>query len=261
MAGEDVTLSLIVVCRNPGPGLTATLESVWTQREVLPELIVVDGASSDGTREWLERHRHRIATLISEPDRGVFDAMNKAVAVAHGVWVLFLGADDVLCAEHTLAKAVARLRQTNGEVLAGSAVYTDGRVCRPSASPRPRARNFLHHQAAFYRRSLFTSHGLFDASLAVMADYDFNLRLWTARVGFEVASMPVSRCGVRGLSDRGDWRGYREEIRVRHRHFAAYTCWYWDAVSVLRYLRKRVALAGDASLAPGSTRGRSPAGA
>src|SRR4051812_37303583 len=71
------SLSIIVACKNPGARLHAALASVWEQKHVQPELIVIDGASTDGTREWLESHRARCATLISAADAGVYDAMNK----------------------------------------------------------------------------------------------------------------------------------------------------------------------------------------
>ncbi|MBS0664179.1 MAG: glycosyltransferase [Verrucomicrobia bacterium] len=233
-------LSVIVACRNPGPRLANALESVWAQRDLAPELVVVDGASTDGTAEWLERQRDRIQVLISAPDDGVYDAMNKGLAAACGEWVLFLGADDELDSDITLAEACVQLRHTSGGVVAGEVAYADGRVYRLAASPHPRARNFVHHQGAFYRRSLFAEHGPFDSSLRVMADYDFNLRLWKNHVHFKASSLRVCRCGTGGLSDRGNWRGYREEIRVRHRHYPAHQCWLWDAISVVRFVRKKL---------------------
>lgn len=233
------SLSVIVVCKNPGPRLAAALNSVWEQQGPRPELIVIDGASTDGTREWLERHRARISTLVSEPDHGVYDAMNKAIAAAHGDWVYFLGADDQLDNDVVLTEWRSRLRQTAGGVAVGEVAYDDGRIYRLAAAPSPLARNFLHHQGAFYRRSLFAENGGFDASLAIMADYDFNLRLWKGHVRFKPFTLRVSRCGSRGLSDHGRWLGYREEIRVRHRHFPAWRCWPWDGLSVLRFFRKK----------------------
>src|SRR6185312_9288122 len=83
-AMSPVSISVIVVCRNPGPRLRAALESVWNQRGTQAELVVVDGASTDGTREWLEQQRSRLGTLISENDSGVYEAMNKGLAAARG---------------------------------------------------------------------------------------------------------------------------------------------------------------------------------
>src|SRR4051812_14036711 len=72
------SLSVIIVCKNPGKSLAIALESVWEQRHVQVELIVIDGASTDGSAQWLEARRGRLAVFVSEPDSGVYDAMNKA---------------------------------------------------------------------------------------------------------------------------------------------------------------------------------------
>jgi putative colanic acid biosynthesis glycosyltransferase len=229
-----------VVCKNPGPRLATALNSVWEQRGTPPELIVIDGGSTDGTREWLEQHRPRVACLVSGPDQGIYAAMNRGLAAARGDWVLFLGADDRLASEIVLAEVAVQLGQTAGSIVVGEIAYEDGRVYHLASSPRPLARNFVHHQGAFYRRSLFAENGEFDASLRVMADYDFNLRLWKKHVRFKPFALCVARCGAGGVSDRGAWRGYREEIRVRHRHFSAWRCWGWDLLTVLRWLRKKI---------------------
>src|SRR5262245_9190971 len=110
------TLSVIVACKNPGSRLRSALGSVWEQRHVSPEVIVVDGGSTDGTREWLESERTRLATLVSEPDGGVYDAMNKAIARARGDWVYFLGADDRLTGDSVLSEALIWAKKTEAGV-------------------------------------------------------------------------------------------------------------------------------------------------
>ncbi len=232
-------VSVILVCRNPGLRLRAALESVWTQPDGTCEIIVIDGTSTDGSREWLESQRARLGALVMEPDHGVYDAMNKGVAAAHGEWVLFLGADDRLHAG-ALSGIVPVLQSSQAGVVVGEAAYDDGRVYRLGAPAAAVRRNFVHHQAACYRRNLFAAHGPFEASLRIMADYDFNLRLLLAGVRFESAPVRIAACGSGGLSDAGGWTGYREEIAVRHRHFSAWQCWLWDLGSVGRYLRKRM---------------------
>jgi glycosyltransferase involved in cell wall biosynthesis len=232
-------VSVIVVCRNPGPRLRAALESVWTQPDAACETVVIDGASTDGTREWLETQQPRLSALISEPDQGVYDAMNKGIAAAHGEWLLFLGADDRL-ADNALAALGPVLRSTGAGVVVGEAVYDDGRIYRLAGPTDAVRRNFVHHQAACYRRALFAAHGGFATGLKIMADYEFNLRLLQAGVSFEPAPVRVADCSSGGLSDAGGWTGYAEEITVRHWHFPAGRCWLWDAGSVLRFLRKRL---------------------
>ncbi|MFA5057397.1 MAG: glycosyltransferase family 2 protein [Opitutaceae bacterium] len=232
-------ISVILACKNPGPRLPAALESIWRQRGVPCELIVIDGASTDGTREWLTARSNRLTAFISEPDGGVYEAMNKGVRLAQGGWLLFLGADDHLAGPEVLAAVAARLDAGAASVFVGQAAYDDGRVYQLADRPRPVARNFVHHQAAFYRHDGLIRGG-YDASLRFQSDYDLNLRLWRAGVRFRPLPVRVAECASGGLSDAGHWANYREEITVRHRHFPAWQCWPWDLGSALRYVRKQI---------------------
>lgn len=230
-------ITVIVVCRNPGPDIREALASVWTQPDT--EVVVVDGGSSDGTASWLETQRSRLGALVSEPDNGIYDAMNKGIAVAQGEWLLFLGADDRLI-DGAMRKMAQFLRQAISTVVVGVATYQDGRVYPFRGTRSAIRRNFIHHQAAFYRRALFATHGNFEASLRIMGDYDLNLRLLSAGELFQAIPTRVATCAAGGVSDAGGWAGYREEIQVRRRHFPAWRCWLWDLGSLVRYLRKKV---------------------
>lgn len=233
-------VSVIVVCRNPGDRLHHALASVWEQLPGSVDLIVVDGGSTDGTRAWLDERRERIHILIAEPDRGVYDAMNKGVAAARSDWVIFLGADDRLADRHALATLSPLLLRSQADVVAGEAAYVDGRRYRLQLPPNPIARNFVHHQSAFYRRHVLAANGGFDLTYRIMADYELNLRLWRRGARFESVPQLIASCGVGGLSDRGHWQGYREEIAVRHRYYSPPASLPWDALSLLRFGRKQL---------------------
>src|SRR5215203_5615600 len=172
-------ISILIVCRNPGPRLRNALESVWRQRNVEVELVIVDGASTDGTADLLQAERARLGALHIGPDNGVYDAMNKAIPLARGEWLLFLGADDRLATDDVLARAAVSLTTAAAEtaVVAGEARYDDGRHYRFGGAGGAARRNFVHHQAAFYRAAAVREAGGFDRTLRVMADYDLNLRL------------------------------------------------------------------------------------
>jgi glycosyltransferase involved in cell wall biosynthesis len=232
-------ISVIIVCKNPGPRLQAALKSVWDQQNASSEIIVVDGASTDGAREWLEALRGRLAALVSEPDAGAYAAMNKGLRLARGNWVLFLGADDRLASADVLAEVSAHLDARIAAVFAGEAAYDDGRIYLSANRPRHAARNFVHHQAAFYHHDCFAERA-YDESLRFQADYDLNLRLWRAGMQIAPLTLRVAVCAPGGLSDAGRWANYREEITVRHRHFPAWQCWPWDVGSAVRYVRKQI---------------------
>ena len=244
MSAPAPLISVILVCRNPGPRLQAALASVWAQRGAEFEVVVIDGASTDGTGEWLNTQRARLGVTVSEPDGGVYEAMNKGVAHATGEWILFLGADDRLASSDVLRRAAVTLRETAAGVGVGEARFDDGRSYALAPTPAPVRRNFVHHQAAFYRRRLFAEHGGFDEKLKLQADYDFNLQIFLAGVRFAALPVHIADCGSGGLSDAGQWANYREEVAVRHRHFPAWRCGLWDLGSVVRYLRKKIVRSG-----------------
>lgn len=233
-------ISVVVVCRNPGRSLDHALDSVSRQSFHRFELVVIDGGSTDGTAARLESRRADLSHCVSEPDQGVYQAMNKGIAAARGEWILFLGADDRLANDRVLEETAAVLATSPAGVAAGAARYADGRIYRFTPPIRAARRNFLHHQAAFFRRSVFALHGGFDERLEVAADYDMNLRLWKAGTAFTPLIPLISECGVGGLSDAGRWVSYREEIAVRHRHLPLARCVLWDLLAVVRYVRKQV---------------------
>lgn len=229
------TLSVVVACKNPGPALTATLESVWAQRHVQPEIVVIDRGSTDGTREWLETQRSRLATTVAALGARHYDALNQGVARATGEWVHFLGAGDRLVGDMILSEALNWARKTDAGVVAGEAAFDDGRICKLGSRVNALARNFVHLQAAFYRRSLFAENGSFDLSFAEEADYEFHVRLWKSRVRFKPIPLRIAACVASERSHRSNrWLRWREECRVRHRYFATWRSLPWDAFSFVR---------------------------
>jgi len=231
--------SIVIACRNAAPTLGRALESIDAQTECDREVIVIDGASTDGTSVILAKRRPLISHLVSESDDGVYAAMNKGARLAAGTWLLFLGADDVLAGPDTLVRVRAAIGPASAGVFCGEAAYDDGRVWPAPVAPRVRFRNFLHHQACFYHRSCFALGG-YDESLRVQADYEFNLRQWHAGVRPVPMPVRVATCASGGLSDSGAWANYRDEIAARHRHFPAWQCWGWDAIAVARFLARKL---------------------
>ncbi|MCF3648742.1 glycosyltransferase family 2 protein [Synoicihabitans lomoniglobus] len=241
MPAPTPLISIIVVCRNPGAPLRDALAGIWHQTlAAQTELIVIDGASTDGTAAWLTEHTSRIAHLCTEPDSGVYDAMNTGIAAARGEWIYFIGADDRLAAPNVLEKIAVLLRATSHDIVGAQARYSDGRLYATRPPLHPIRRNPLHHQSTFYRRSRITAHGKFDAVLRVAADYDFNLRLIGAGAVVDRSDVLVAHCQAGGLSDAGNWVSYGEEITVRHRHFPLWRSLPWDFVSCVRFVRKKL---------------------
>lgn len=170
MAAEPL-LSIITVVRNGERDIGATLESVCAFHGPDVEVIVIDGASTDATLAVVRGFEARIDVLVSEPDDGIYDAMNKGIARASGRFVLHINAGDRL-----LRTPLDELRAAPDEACALSfPVRFDGGGGQvPTAGWRLRTFNTLHHQGTFYRR---TPALRYDVSFRTFADFDLNQRL------------------------------------------------------------------------------------
>lgn len=174
------TFSIVTICLNEEQAIARTCDSVCNQTFDDFEWIVIDGQSIDKTLEVLSRYESRIKHLVSESDAGIYDAMNKGIALATGDYLLFLNAGDCLASNDVLdvvAKAPDR------SLLYGDLLCYENKLGSyiksfPDKLPRNfLVRNMMPHQATFFKRSLFTAYGLYDTSLRIAADYEIFVRL------------------------------------------------------------------------------------
>jgi glycosyltransferase involved in cell wall biosynthesis len=165
-------ISVITVVKNGAASLERTLCSVLQQTYAPLEYIVCDGGSTDGTLELLRRYDDRLDYWRSEPDTGLYDAMNQAVRDTHGDWLLFLGADDLLLPGFSSAAAQCRAPDTlyYGDVLMPKRnLRYDGPF-----TPAKLARRNICQQALFYPRAVFAYY-LFDTRYRILADWALNM--------------------------------------------------------------------------------------
>lgn len=201
--GEPL-VSVITVCRNAAATLDACLASVAAQTWPRIEHIVIDGASTDGTAAVIARHRAGLAVVVSEADRGLYDAMNKGVARASGEFVIFLNADDTFAGPDALRDAMRDIaRDPGGDVYYGDLEVLMGPVRHRHTPPPPdqaaeeMVLGCLPHQATLARRAVFERTGPFDLRWRRHADYDWWLKVLSdpairlRRIGTMVASFAM----------------------------------------------------------------------
>jgi glycosyltransferase involved in cell wall biosynthesis len=176
-AATRPSITIVTVCLNAASSIEATLRSVLAQDYPNLEYVVVDGGSTDGTVEVIRRFTDRIAAVVSEPDEGVYDAMNKGIGLAGGEYLLFLNAGDVLAADDVLSKAGGA---ADADVLYGDFAYSEGpRKGRVSADID---KGVFNHQCILYRRSLHATFGrYFSVKGLTAADYLFFMHLRASR--------------------------------------------------------------------------------
>jgi glycosyltransferase involved in cell wall biosynthesis len=159
---EDMNnkVSIITICYNCKADLEKTMASVVAQTYTEKEYIVVDGGSTDGTADLLEQQRDNIDVCISEPDDGIYDALNKGVSRATGEWIICMNAGDVFYDDDVLSRVFA-----NPIPQDKTFIYSDFELDHGNGKHEHRTCNRLtgdiHHQNAIYRRSLHQRYGYY----------------------------------------------------------------------------------------------------
>lgn len=220
MSGRPL-FSVITVCFNAMATLPDTLASLRSQALDDLEWVVVDGASTDGSADWLRAQKPDV--FVSEKDQGIYDAMNKAVALARGEWLFFLNAGDAIADQRTLFDVALAIDIAPGvDVVYGDVLYCGERGVQRRrfhwVSRRRLLFGDLCHQAAFVRRDLFGRCGLFDTSLLYNADFDWFLRVFHGGARLRYVHRDVARFHDAGTHVQAGARHVNERNKVRARY-------------------------------------------
>lgn len=173
-------VSVITAVYNAAPTLEECLLSVQHQSYSDVEHIVIDGGSTDGSVDILQRHSSLLAFWISEPDSGVFDAWNKGLSAATGEWISFLGADDVLLPD-AVSKYVTACTGTDAQYISSLVRWIrpgipDKIIGQPWSWPAFQRKMTTAHVGSLHRFDLFDKYGNYDTSYKIAGDYEFLLR-------------------------------------------------------------------------------------
>lgn len=173
-------LSLITINYNNLNGLEKTLKSVFSQKFLDYEYIIVDGGSNDGSRELIEKYKSRFAYSVSEKDAGIFNAMNKGILKSTGEYLLFLNSGDYLVSEDVLGEVF--LTDNDADIICGKCRISDkGKIVGYFSPPvihtfQTYYKTTIAHQATFIKRELFLNYGLYNEKLSIKADWEFWIR-------------------------------------------------------------------------------------
>lgn len=201
---------VVTVCRNAKTRLITTIKSVNALRCDDLYYVVVDGNSNDGTKEVLIEAGRQIDRWVSEPDQGIYDAMNKAVSLLppEDGHVLFLGAGD------RLLELPTRGERESGAVLFGS-VQIGETPFRSAAGWKLKVGNTLHHQGLFTPRFVLAKMR-FDTRYELYADFDLNQRLLRAKIPFRALDKVIAFAEPGGVS----WHAQKSEmINIARKNF------------------------------------------
>lgn len=172
---EKVKISVVTVCYNAAETIEETMLSVLNQTYDNIEYIIIDGGSSDGTVDIIKKYSDQLAYWVSEPDKGIYDAMNKGIAVATGDYINFMNAGDNFVNRDVIADIFHDTSFNNEDIIYGNIIYAYpwGKVLvKPCPLTEFESNDPIGHPSSFTKRSLLSIKP-FDISFKIAGDYNF----------------------------------------------------------------------------------------
>jgi glycosyltransferase involved in cell wall biosynthesis len=223
---DTYLITIAIVVYNGSDTISETIKSILNQTYKKIELIVIDGGSTDRTKDILLKYNKDLIRWISEPDNGIYDAMNKALKFAHGDWILFLGCDDILYSSCTIDNVVKKFKNRDyiyyGRVVRNSDYRSyEGRCSKTYLQFRN-----ICHQAIFYPKCVYKNE-LYNTKYKILADYEYNIRVFN-KFRFIFINEIISVYNIEGISSRlkdVEFENDKEEIIYKNYSFF-YLCIY-----------------------------------
>ncbi len=234
-----MTLSIITINYNNCDGLKRTIDSVVSQTFSDYEWIVIDGGSNDGSFELIEKYQKHFTYWVSEPDKGIYNAMNKGISMAKGEWLLFLNSGDWLYNEDILKKVFSTAH--DADILYGDVVYhwMDKRGMELVEKPDSLSlyyfyKDTLCHQSTFYSQRIFTNHR-YNENLHICSDWALYIQLLIENYKFEHLPFCISNFSQDGISTHLD------EAHLKERQWVYDNCfpnWIKPDMEIIKHIEE-----------------------
>lgn len=213
--GPGKTLTVVTVAYNAEEHIEKTILSVVEQKFENFEYIVIDGNSTDDTMSIVKKYEDKIDQLVSEPDKGIYDAMNKAIDLASGEWILFMNSNDWFADAHVLSDVFA-VDNSDADFIYGSHKFYNG-VKTVEVPLRPLSsmwkRISFSHQSLFSRTNIMKQYK-FNLDKQIVADYDFYFRCYSEGKSFKKINRPISVVSGGGFSSTSFYQRTKERWMV-----------------------------------------------
>lgn len=212
-------VTVVTVVYNDAKGLESTIQNLILQTYSNIEYIIIDGASTDGTVDIIQQHNDQIDYWTSEPDNGIYEAMNKAIDIAKGEWVNFMNAGDTFVNENVVTDFIHQL-DNQTEIYYGSR-YINMSTKSYLEKTLPLEQFFYNmpfgHQSAFIKHNLVQKYK-FDTSYKLSADYDFFLHCYKSNITFKDLGFPICNFTIGGLSYQQSFKSLLETLKALSDH-------------------------------------------
>lgn len=225
-------ISIITAVFNNVEEISSAIDSVLSQTYQDIEYIIIDGGSTDGTTEVIKSYGNKITHFISEPDHGIYVALNKGISIAHGEVIGLLHSDDFFDSPLVIQKIAETFMNGNFDVVYGDLEYVSktnlSKVVRYWKSSEFDALNFKKgwmppHPSLFMKKNVYSQYGMFDIFFEIASDYDLMLRtLAKGHLKCKYIPVVITRMRLGGASNkslRNIWRkSYEDWLALRRNH-------------------------------------------
>lgn len=216
--------SIITVVYNDKEGLVKTIKSVLSQSFLDFEYIVIDGASTDGTIDFIRQYESGIKKWITEPDKGIYDAMNKGIFMASGEWIIFMNAGDEFVSDHTLQEVIDHIKDDNLEnfgVIYGDCIFVTSIAEKYGKAWNPffKQKKYIPekgfcHQSSFVRNELAKNNN-FDLKYKICGDFYMMWNIYKQGYMFKHVPMAIAKYEVEnGASKKHPIKAFKENAEV-----------------------------------------------
>lgn len=234
MFADNTSVSIVIAVYNAVDTIEACLSSCLEQDYPYKKIIVIDGGSTDGTKEVLSAYADQFEYWVSEPDNGIYHAWNKALQVVTTDWVVFLGADDTWSNSISLSRMMKMARYPSVNFACAKVYKMPYKNCKgylfgePWDYSRMKWRMTVGHTGMLHHTSLFKEYGLFDVTYRIAGDYEFLLRAGRG-IRAEYLSDPVVLMGGGGVSNTNLSVVHRESRRalIESSDFSGFYGWFF----------------------------------
>jgi len=244
-------ITIITVVYNGEKYLEQTIQSVINQTYKNIEYVVIDGGSTDTTLDIIKQYTSEISYVISEPDDGIADAMNKGIRLSHGEYILFIHADDYLFSENSLNSIQNHLLE-GYDIILNPIYFGDGKkIIQPNGFNFWTNLKFSNpHQGIICKKNLFKQYGLFNSNFKINMDYDFFLRVYRnfekQAIKMIITDKILTVMGSEGISSQTDWKSlskrFKEEKIIHYNYINSFALkilylFHWPLYLTYRKIR------------------------
>lgn len=214
-------ISIITVSYNSEATIETTFQSVANQTYKNLEYIVVDGGSKDGTLDLIKKYDHHVSRWISEPDKGLYDAMNKGIEMATGEVIGLINSDDLFCDHDAIKKVVdmfnsdADLDSVYADLYYVSQFDTEKIIRKWVTSKRRRFKYGWHpaHPTFYIKKKVYKEYGLFDLNFKLAADFEIMLRfLEKYKITTKYLKQPLVKMRLGGETNKSFQNIYNQNL-------------------------------------------------